>query len=223
MVRLAWAAIAAQLVFIAGWLVLGAIEGHGYSPGRHDISDLGAPTAHHVWLNALTLLISGALTIAFAVLALRPALTQAELKQPVSAWLVALSLPALDNLSDVFFRLDCRAADSGCTASQAASSWHGKIHVIVAVIAALATLIAPFALAYRMRRLDAWQDLARPTLVFGILVIVSLAAAIALNGTGAQGWSQRVAAVLVTSGIVMLAVRVRLLATTDDGTTSPSS
>ena len=30
---------------------------------------------------------------------------QAELKQPVSAWLVALSLPALDNLSDVFFRL----------------------------------------------------------------------------------------------------------------------
>ena len=62
MVRLAWAAIAAEVVFVAGWLVLGAIEGHGYSPGRHDISDLGAPTAHHVWLNALTLLISGALT-----------------------------------------------------------------------------------------------------------------------------------------------------------------
>ena len=132
MVRLAWAAIAAQVVFVAGWLVLGAIEGHGYSTGRHDISDLGAPTAHHVWLNALTLLISGALT-------------------------------------------------------------------------------------HRMRRLDSWRDLARPTLVFGILVVASLVAAVALNGTGAQGWSQRFAALLVTSGVVLLALRVRLLATTGDG------
>ena len=222
MVRLAWAAIAAQVVFVAGWLVFGAIEGHGYSAGRHDISDLGAITAHHVWLNALTLGISGALTIVFAIFALRPALMQADLKQPVSAWLVALSLPALDNLSDVFFRLDCRAADSGCTASQAASSWHGKIHVIVAAIAAVATIIAPFALAYRMRRLDVWRDLARPTLVFGILVVASLVAYVALNGTGAQGWSQRIAALLVTSGVVMLALRVRRLATTDDAPYPPS-
>ena len=216
MVLLAWAAIAAQIVFVAGWLVVGAIEGHGYSAGRHDISDLGALTAHHVGLNALTLAISGVLTIAFAVFALRPALMQAELKQPISAWLVALSLPALDNLSDVFFRLDCRAADSGCTASEAASSWHGKIHVIAGVIAAVATLIAPFALAYRMRRLDEWRDLARPTLVFGLVVVASLAAYVALNGTGAQGWSQRIAALLVASGVVMLALRVKRIAATDD-------
>ena len=94
--------------------------------------------------------------------------------------------------------------------------------MIVAAIAAVATLIAPFALAYRMRRLHAWLDLARPTLVFGILVVASLVAYVALNGTGAQGWSQRIAALLVASGVVMLALRVRRLSTTDDAPYPPS-
>jgi hypothetical protein len=39
--------IAAQLLFVGGMLILGATEGHEYSAGRHDISDLGALTAHH--------------------------------------------------------------------------------------------------------------------------------------------------------------------------------
>jgi hypothetical protein len=225
-VRLAWGAIAAQAMFVGGWLVLGSIEGHGYSSGRHDISDLGALTAHHVWLNLPTIGIAGALTIAFATFALRPALMQADLKQPASAWLVALSLPALDNLSDAFFRLDCRAADRGCAASNAAASWHGKIHVIVGAIAAIATLIAPFALAYRMRRLAALRDKARLTLVFGLLLVASIVAYGALSDTDVQGWSQRAAAVLVASGVVVLALWVRRLAITDPlshDATHPSS
>jgi hypothetical protein len=73
--RAAWlavAAVAAQVLFVAGWLVGGAIEGHGYAPGRHDISDLGALTAHHAWLSQVTGGTAGALTIAFALFALRP-------------------------------------------------------------------------------------------------------------------------------------------------------
>ena len=46
-VALAIAAVAAQVLFVGGWLIGGAIEGHGYSAGRHDISDLTALTAHH--------------------------------------------------------------------------------------------------------------------------------------------------------------------------------
>jgi polar amino acid transport system ATP-binding protein len=38
---LAGAAVAAQLLFVGGWLVLRTIEGHGYSAGSPDISDLG--------------------------------------------------------------------------------------------------------------------------------------------------------------------------------------
>jgi hypothetical protein len=42
------------------------------------------------------------------------------------------------------------------------------------VIAALATVAAPFVLAHRMRRVDGWQDLAVPTRIFGALMIVAL-------------------------------------------------
>jgi hypothetical protein len=67
----------------------------------------------------------------------------------------------LDNLSDAFFRLDCRTADPGCTA--AASSWHAKVHLAVGLISAVATIAAPFVLAARMRYVPGWRDLARPT------------------------------------------------------------
>src|SRR6185295_1007568 len=97
--------------------------------------------------------VSGVLTMAFAVGALRPALG-------IAGWLVAVSLPALDNLGDVFFRLDCRAADAGCSASQATASWHGKMHIAVFLIAAIPTLIAPFVLSRRMAAVDGWRDLA---------------------------------------------------------------
>src|SRR5213083_430800 len=59
---LAWGGIAGQIVFVGGWLVLGAIEGHGFSAGRHDISDLGALTAHHATASRITEGIAGAVT-----------------------------------------------------------------------------------------------------------------------------------------------------------------
>jgi len=206
---LAWSAAGAQALFVGGWLVGGAIEGHGYSAGRHDISDLTALTAHHAMFNRATLLVSGILTAAFALWALRPSLTSPDLRVPISAWLVALSLPSLDNLSDVFFRLDCRAADAGCSASHASASWHGKAHLVMFAIAAAATVVAPFALAHRMQRLDGWRSVARPTRLFGVLIVAALLAAGALGGTAAQGTSQRIAATLIPLGIVGLALHVR--------------
>jgi Protein of unknown function (DUF998) len=202
------AVIAAQLLFVGGMLVLGAIEGDGYSAGRHDISDLGALTAQHATAARLIVGIAGAVTIAFALLVLRPSLRAANGRAPVGAWLVALSLPGLDTMSDAFFRLDCRAADAGCTMAEATASWHGKAHIVCFVIAALATVAAPFALAHRMRKVDGWQDLAVPTRIFGILTIVALAVTAATTGTPAQGWTQRGAIVLVALGIGALARRV---------------
>lgn len=206
---LAWAAVAAQALFVAGWLVAGAIEGHGYSVARHDISDLAALTAHHAWIPLASEGIAGAVTIAFAVWALRPSLAGPGLPSPVSALFVALSLPALDDLGDVFFRLDCRAADAGCSMSKAAASWHGKAHLVVFAIAALATVIAPFALAHRMQRLDTWRDAARPTRLLGTLIVAVLLVIGAFSGTAAQGAAQRVGATFVCLTIVALALNVR--------------
>jgi MYXO-CTERM domain-containing protein len=196
--NLSYAAIAAQLVFIGGWLVGGAIEGHGYSAGRHDVSDLGALTAHHVPLALVTLLLSGLLTAAFALGALRPAFGAAGA-------LVALSLVSLDNTSDAFFRLDCRAADAGCSMSDAASSWHGKVHIAVFALAALATVAAPFLLARRMRTLDAWRDFARKTQLFGVAFIVGLVLTAATAETDIAGWTQRGLILFTCAGMCALA------------------
>ena len=209
---LAIAAIAAQVLFVGGWLIGGAIEGHGYSAGRHDISDLTALTAHHANFNRATLLVSGLLTLAFAFWALRPSLSIPGRGVAVSAVLVGVSLLSLDNLSDAFFRLDCRAADAGCTPSVSASSWHGKIHIIAFLIAAIPTLIAPFALSRRMREIQGWSDLARPARNFGVALIVVFVATAASQGSSAQGWTQRAAATLAACGLAALAVRVLRLA-----------
>jgi hypothetical protein len=197
---LAVAAIAGQLLFVEGVLVLGVIEHGGYSPGRHDVSDLGALTAQHATLYRLSAGISGLVTIVFA-LSLLPVLGR-------TAWLVALSLPGLDNLTDGFFRLDCRAADRGCDMTAATGSWHGTAHVVSFVIAALATIPASFALSRAMRRAEGWEDLARPTRIYGIVVVAVLVATGASSGTALQGWSQRAAIVVVIAGVAALAWRV---------------
>lgn len=207
-VWLAWGAVAAQVLFIAGWLVLGAIEDRGYSVGRHDVSDLSALGASHPVAMLVISGASGALVVAFALGALRPALATPGLGEPISAWLVALSLPGLDNLSDAFFRLDCRAADAGCSMARAAASWHGKAHVLAFFLAAAATIAAPFALAHRMRAVDRWRRAARTTRLFGAGFIAGLAATAASSGTGVQGWTQRALIVYVCSGVVVLATAV---------------
>ncbi|WP_427894520.1 DUF998 domain-containing protein [Kribbella sp. GL6] len=205
---LAAGVIAAQLLFVGGWLVLGATEGRGYSAARHDISDLGALTAQHATAYRLTVGIAGFVTIAFALLVLSPSLRSAGRAGVAGAWLVALSLPGLDTMSDAFFQLDCRAADAGCTPSDAFGSWHGKAHLISFVISALATVAAPFVLSRAMRRVAGWRELAGPTRAFGILTILLLAATGATTGTTVQGLTQRVAAVVITAAVAFLGWRV---------------
>ena len=63
---LAWGAIVGQLLFVGRVVVVGALEGHGYSAARHDVSDLAALTAHHAGPMLVIQGISGVLTAAFA-------------------------------------------------------------------------------------------------------------------------------------------------------------
>jgi len=202
--NLALAAIAGQIVFIVGWIVGGAIEGHGYSFARHDISDLGALTAHHAPLYFAICAIGGLATMAFALGALAPTLG-------LGGVLLALSLPSLDTASDTFMRLDCRAADHGCSMSDAASSWHGKAHIVFFIVAALFTIAAPFVLAARMRVVDGWRDFARPTRIFGIVFVVALLLTGATTDTSIGGLAQRVVIVYTCAGVCALAWRVRSL------------
>jgi hypothetical protein len=130
---LAWGAVGGVAVFNLGWLLTGAVQGGGYWVASHDVSDLGALTARSPWVMLISQGIAGTLIIAFA---LRSALAVPGRGTALGAWLLAASLIGLDNLSDAFFRLDCRAADQGCTAAAAASSWHGQVHIAVGLLSA---------------------------------------------------------------------------------------
>jgi hypothetical protein len=209
---LAWGAVAGVVVLNFGWLIAGAAQTGGYSVARDDVSDLGALTAQHPWVMLTASGVAGALTILFALFALRPALAVPGRGTALGAWLVAASLMGLDNLSDVFFRLDCRAADPGCTTSASMSSWHGTVHGLVGAATAIATVAAPFVLAHRMRRADGWRDLARPTFLFGLLFLAVLIGYAALERKTGGGYLQRTAIVLLSVGMATLALRDRSLA-----------
>jgi hypothetical protein len=167
--------------------------------------------------------IAGALTILFAFFALRPALAVQGRGSALGAWLLAASLMGLDNLSDVFFRLDCRAADRGCSTSAAMNSWHGTIHGVVGAATAVVTIATPFVLASHMRRADGWRDLARPTFAFGFLFLAVLIGYASLEGKQGGGYLQRTAILLLSAGVVTVALRVRALARQSSATPQPSA
>jgi hypothetical protein len=208
----AWGGVAGVVVFDLGWLFAEAVQTGGYSVGRHDVSDLGALTAQHAWVVLITGGISGVLTIAFAIGGLRPALRIPGRRDALGAWLLAASLMGLDNVSDAFFRLDCRAADPGCSSAVAMGSWHGTVHAVVGVIAAVATMGALFTLPPRMRRIGAWQDLARPMLATAWVFTALLVAYVAREGRAGGGLLQRVLIVILSVVVIVLALRVRRLA-----------
>ena len=71
---LSWGAIAGIVVFNLGRLLAGALQTGGYSVASHDVRDLSAVTAQSPLVMLTATGIAGVLTIAFALLALRPAL-----------------------------------------------------------------------------------------------------------------------------------------------------
>jgi Protein of unknown function (DUF998) len=220
---LARGAIVAPALFIAGWLVAGVLQDPAFSSARHDISDLGALTARAPWVMLLPQGVAGALTVAFALGALRPALRVPGHREPLGAWCVALSLMGVDNLTDPFFRLPCRAADAGCTPAVAFASLSGTVHVGIGIGAALFTAAAPFALARRMRLSAQWRDLAREAYAFGVLFIALLVVYGALDGAFGQGYVQRVMTFLIAVGIMVLARRVEAIARSDSRAATVSS
>jgi hypothetical membrane protein len=205
---LAWAAIAAQILVTLAWLIAGTVQSGGYSAARHDISDLGARTADQPWLTLLGQGVSGLLTLAFAFFSLAPALAVPGRGPAISGWLVGLSAAGLDDLSDAFFRLDCRAADPGCTEAVATASWSGMIHSDVGTVTFVILVIAPFALARRLPLVSGWESLARPAAVYGIVLFGAVLAYVLLSITASGGYAQRAVALLGSGGVVVLALRV---------------
>jgi len=204
---LARGAVVAALLFTSGWVAGAWVQDARYSVARDDISDLGAMTAMHPWVMLVPQGISGVLVLAFALGALEPALRRNGERASLGAWLVALSVMGLDNLSDPFFRLDRRAADAA-RAAALAPSWHASLHLAVGALTFVTTIAACVVLARRMRELPQWRDLAAPTAWFGAVFAIVLAVYVLRYGAYGQGYTQRALELMSAGGVAVLALRV---------------
>ena len=190
-----------QLLFVAGFVAAGVAQPRAYSVRDDDISDLGALTAHHPWLELGPSLVAGVVTIAFALLVLGPLVGGA------GPWLLALSLMGLDNVTDPFFRLDCGRDVAGCTESMRAGSWHADVHEVVGLLSALATAVAFVVLARRFRGRPGWHDLAVPSYLFAAAFTTGLTAYATLAEHRGGGLMQRLLVLLLVGAFTALASR----------------
>src|SRR5690349_14081016 len=181
--QLAYAAIAGQVIFVGDFVVLGAVEGHGYSATRHYISDLGGPGAQHVAVWFAAQVVCALTTAAFAFGALRPSLAAAGRRATIAAWLIAGSVLVFDNITDPLFRLDCRLAEHGCSAADQMVTWHGKVHYYKFVVALVASIAAPFVLAACMQASERWRGRARATRWYGAGFVLCAVAIVVADGT----------------------------------------
>lgn len=203
--RAAVACVSGQVVFTGGWLLASLVQGDSYSIARHDISDTGAVGAPHAWVLLVAQGIAGACTLAFVLLAFRPALAGVRGRN-LSSVLIALPLGVV-YLMDAFFRLDCRIAD-GCTPQQTTTSWHGIIHAVSGVVLLLLLLVAPHVVARCLRRSPDWAALARPSVLLGVAIDLTAIAYLALDGKAGAGYAQRVLVLLASVWVTLLALRV---------------
>lgn len=173
---LAWLAIAAQVVFVAGWIVAGALEPR-YSPGRSYVSELGRRGAAHPWIFDVSVVAWG-----FGFIALGLALSPALRTRPSASVAPALFVFAgVCAILDAPLRLDCATTISHlCRERQTAGSlsWREYGHMWASFGIELGLLLTPFALARSL-----WPSrLARLVLLGGLAVALALLLLAALGG-----------------------------------------
>lgn len=202
---LAGAAIAGQLLFTASWVLAGALE-RGYSPWRQGVSELGALNARHPWIANAGLLVLG-LSIACLALALRAVLP------PRRASLAAATLFLIAGVALMLtgvFRLDCGLSSHLCRARFDAGqlSWHTSTHVWAGLIASVALVLTPFAIARAL-----WPS---PTAALalgagGFGVALAIAGEIAYQASAPDGISERLQLLAAHSWVVLVAGAVLYL------------
>ena len=198
--------IAAQVLFSAGWVVSEIWQGPHYSPIADSISDMQAQTAPHVWFPIACFALAGIGTFAFAVFGLRPALAAAGKTGSIGLWMLAVAGLAIGNS---FPLIPCRLSDPGCTPSFQLNSPGGLTDAVVASLAFLVLVLAPFPLGRRLAVLPEWRQL-RPVMiaarVVGPICFALLALSSSLTSMPGVGLIERALATTCVLWIFALAV-----------------
>lgn len=207
--RLAWFTILAQAVFIAGWVIGGALEPH-YSQLRQYISELGREGAAHPWIFELSLVIWGLGFIALAV-AIAPVLRTRPWPLAMPALFVAAGACAILVAP---FHLDCSPTVSAlCRAREDAGtlSWHHYAHQWASLGIDVSLLLTAFAFAR-----SAWPSRLGRIVFGGALVLLAawlVTFALRDSFDGYQGLEQRLWA-LVAQIWVLLCATILIMETT---------
>jgi Protein of unknown function (DUF998) len=142
---LAWLAVAAQPVFVVLWIVGGGLQPH-YSAVVQPVSELGALTAHDPWV-----VNSGLILMGVSLLAVAPGLGALLPRRP--ATVLAVAMFAVAGIAFVLtgvFRMDCSLTGSAACLARyhhGQLSSHSSVHAWAGLLAQVALLIGPFALA----------------------------------------------------------------------------
>lgn len=210
---LAWAAILAQVVFVGGWVLAGALEPH-YSPVRQYISELGRQGAANPWIFTIFLGIWGLGFIALAV-ALIPALRTRpwSLAMPLSFVLAGVCAVLVGQL-----QMDCSPVLSAvCKSREAAGtlSWHHYAHEWLTLGIFASLLLTGFAFAR-----SAWPSrLARLVLSGALVLLAAWIVTLVLHDsfTGYLGLEERVWSLLAQLWALLCATVLILEATLEPG------
>lgn len=206
---LAWGAILAQLVFVGGWALAGALEPR-YSGIRQYISELGRDGAVHPWIFAVFVGVWGLGFVALAA-AIVPSLRTRR-------WPLAMSwfflLAGLCAILVGPLRMDCSPILSAtCRSHEAAGgrSWHYEAHVWLSLGIKVALLASGFAFAR-----SAWPSrLGRIVLSGALIVLVAGIVTFVLHDSfaGYKGLEERLWAFVAQAWALVCATVLILEAT----------
>ena len=210
---LAWAAILAQVVFVGGWVLAGALESH-YSPVRQYISELGRHGAANPWIFAIFVGVWGLGFIALAV-AIVPSLR-------TRPW--PLAMPLLFVLAGVCailvgpLHMDCSPTVSAVCKSRetaGALSWHHYAHEWISLGINVSLLLTGFAFAR-----SAWPSrLGRLVLSGALVLLTAWIVTFMLHNSfvGYQGLEERLWALVAQFWALLCATVLILEATLEPG------
>lgn len=206
--RWARAAVAAQVLFVASWLVAASWQGPRYSVLAHSISDMYAVTAPGGQFLVDVFTLCGALTIVFALRSAWPVLSPGGWTATVGAALLALSVVGLGDLLSPGERLACRLADPGCTTTMQVSNSGGQMDNLLTSVGVPLLVLAGFFLAAAMRRTPGWRAWAWPTRWTMILLLAFAALDIVTRNSGLSGLFERLIAATGAAAIAAFAVGI---------------
>lgn len=201
--RLAWLAIVGQIVFVATWVLAGALE-PGYSHVEQYISELGARDAEHP-----ALMNAGLLVLGLSIAALAPALLATLPSRPASRVAAgAFAVAGAAMVANAILPLDCGLSDQACVDRLDAGelSWQSYAHLWSGLAFNLAFVITPLAIARAL-----WpRHAALLALLAAVSALPILAATMAGENLadGAAGLSQRLGMLAVHVWVVAVAVGI---------------